>query len=379
VIPFVDLAAQHVPLRGELQRAIAEVLASGEFVLGRPVARFEEEFAAHCGARWGIGVNSGTSALHLALLAARVGPGHEVITTAFSFLASAAAIAYAGARPVLVDIAADGFTIDPALIAAAITPRTRAIVPVHLYGQAADLDPILEIARRHGLAVIEDAAQAHGATYKGRRVGSLGDAGCFSFYPTKNLGACGEAGMIVTSQAGIAEAVRLARSWEQAGPDRHLARGFNYRMEAIQGAILGVKLPHLEDWNEARRGHARRYDAALAQGGLQAPAVMPWARHVYHLYAVRTPHRAVVQQALRRRGVETRVHYPVPLHLNESCRHLGYREGDFPVAERAAAEVLSIPVHAELSDEQVEIVAAALADAAAAARSAPPRPLPISA
>jgi dTDP-4-amino-4,6-dideoxygalactose transaminase len=234
------------------------------------------------------------------------------------------------------------------------------------------MDRVLELARAHGLAVVEDAAQAVGGAWAEKPVGAWGDAACLSFYPTKNLGACGEAGMIVTSQAGIAHAVRLSRSWEQAGPDRHLARGFNYRMEAIQGAVLGVKLPHLEDWNEVRRAHARRYDAALSQGGVQAPAALPWARHIYHIYAVRTRDRAVMQQALRRRGVETRVHYPVPLHLNENCRHLGYRQGDFPVAERAAAEVLSIPVHAELSDEQVETVAAALA-------AEMPSPLPISA
>ncbi len=369
MISFVDLAAQHAPLRPALDRAIAEVMASGEFVLGQPVARFEESFAELCGARWGIGVNSGSSALHLALLAAGVGPGHEVITTAFTFLATAAAIAYAGARPVLVDITDDGFTMDPALVAAAITPRTRAIVPVHLYGQPADLDPILAIARRHGLAVIEDAAQAHGAEYKGRRVGGLGDAGCFSFYPTKNLGACGEAGIVVTSHPGIAEFVRRARSWEQPGDDRHVARGFNYRMDAIQGAVLGVKLPHLAAWNEARRAHASRYDEALAAGPLQRPAVMSWARHVYHIYAVRAPNRSLVQQEMRRRGIETRIHYPTPLHLHESCGHLGYRAGDFPASERAAAEVLSIPVHAELSSDQVEAIAGALS-------TAQPSPMP---
>jgi dTDP-4-amino-4,6-dideoxygalactose transaminase len=368
VIPFIDLAAQHAPLQPALDRAIAEVMASGEFVLGQPVARFEERFADLCGARWGVGVNSGSSALHLALLAAGVGPGHEVITTAFTFLATAAAIAYTGASPVLVDITDDGFTIDPARIAAAITPRTRAIVPVHLYGQPADLDPILAIARRHGLAVIEDAAQAHGAEYKGRRIGGLGDAACFSFYPTKNLGACGEAGMVVTSHPEIAEFVRRARSWEQTGADRHLARGFNYRMDALQGAMLGVKLPHLAAWNEARRAHARRYDEALAAGPLLRPAVMSWARHVYHIYAVRAPNRSLVQQELRRRGIETRIHYPTPLHLHESCQHLGYRAGDFPAAERAAAEVLSIPVHAELSADQVEAIAGALSALQPAAR-----------
>jgi dTDP-4-amino-4,6-dideoxygalactose transaminase len=370
MIPFVDLAAQHAPLRDALAQAVAAVIDSGELVLGEPVAAFEEAFAGFCGARWGIGVNSGTSALHLALLAVGAGPGDEVIAPAFTFLATAASIAYTGARPVPVDVAADSLTIDPAAVAAAITPRTRAIIPVHLYGQPADMDPILAIARRHGIAVIEDAAQAHGAAYKGRSVGSLGDAACFSFYPTKNLGACGEAGIVVTSDSGLAEAVRLARSWEQAGPDPRLARTFNYRMEAIQGAILGVKLPYLESWNAARRAHAARYDAALSGGPVQAPPVASWASHAYHIYAVRTARRDPLREALRRRGVETRIHYPTPIHLHPSCRGLGYREGDFPQAERAAAEVLSIPVHPALGPGQADAIARALV--AAAAEIGPP-------
>ncbi len=368
MIPFADLVTQHARLKAELEPAIADVLASGEFVLGRRVAEFEETFADYCGTEHGIGVNSGTSALHLALLAAGVGPGHEVITTAFSFVATAAAIGYTGARPMLVDITPDSLTIDPARIEAAITPRTRAIVPVHLYGHPADMDPILAIARRHGLAVIEDAAQAHGAEYKGRRVGGLGDAGCFSFYPSKNLGACGDAGMVVTGHPDWARALRLLRDWGQAGPYRHVAPGFNYRMAGIQGAVLGVKLRHLDAWTSIRRRNAGRYDAAGPDPGLRPPRPRPWARHVYHIYAVRTPHRAAIQEEFRRLGIETRVHYPTPIHLSQAWTHLGYHAGDFPTAERASAEVLSLPVHPELTDAQVAAVAAAIGAIANGAR-----------
>jgi dTDP-4-amino-4,6-dideoxygalactose transaminase len=360
MIPFADLPRQHARLRGELEPAIADVLTSGQFVLGPRVAAFEAAFAAYCGAAEGIGVSSGTSALHLALLAAGVGPGDDVITTAFTFTATAAAIAYTGARPVLVDIEPGSFTIAAAGIEAAITPRTRAILPVHLYGQPADMDPILDVARRHGLAVIEDAAQAHGAQYKGRRAGSLGDAGCFSFYPSKNLGACGEAGMVVTSEAGWARRIRALRDWGEGAQYQHESRGFNHRMEAIQGAVLGVKLPHLDGWTAARRANAARYDAAIQATGLTAPAAHPWARHVYHIYAVRARNRAAVQDELRRRGVETRVHYPTPIHLLLAWADLGHRAGDFPHAERAAREVLSIPVHPELEAADVEAVATAL-------------------
>lgn len=373
MIPIADLARQHARIRQELDPAIADVLSRGEFILGRRVAEFEEAFADYCGSRWGVGVNSGTSALHLALLAAGIGAGHEVITTAFSFVATVAAIQYTGAHPVLVDIAPHSFNLDVERIEAAITARTRAILPVHLYGHPADMDPILDIARRHGLAVIEDAAQAHGALYKGRRVGSLGDAGCFSFYPSKNLGACGEAGMVVTSNQEIVRSVRMLRDWGQAGPYCHVARGFNYRMEAIQGAVLGVKLRHLDEWNAVRRAHAARYDAAIDGPHVQAPLREPWARHVYYVYAVRARHRGVVAAGLAARGIETRVHYPTPIHLIDALADLGYRAGDFPHAERAASEVLSIPVHPELTAGQVADVAKALC--AVARDEAPARPV----
>jgi dTDP-4-amino-4,6-dideoxygalactose transaminase len=360
MIQFSDLATQNARLRPELDAAIAAVINESEFVLGRPVAAFESEFARYCGTGDAVGVNSGTSGLHLALLAAGVQPGDEVVTTALTFVATVAAIGYTGARPVLVDISPDSFTIDPARIEAAITPRTRAIVPVHLYGQPADMAPILDIARRHRLAVIEDASQAHGAEYQGRRVGSLGDAGCFSFYPSKNLGACGEGGMVTTSDPEIARQVRSLRDWGQTKPYQHSLQGFNYRMDGIQGAVLSVKLRHLDQWNAARRTNAARYDAALHGSAVKAPPVMSYGRHVYHVYAVRVSSRAVVQAALLERGIETRIHYPTPIHLLEAWSRLGLPRGDFPEAEHAADQVLSIPVHPELSPEQVSQVTTAL-------------------
>jgi dTDP-4-amino-4,6-dideoxygalactose transaminase len=286
MIRFSDLAAQNARIRPELDHVITGVLDRSEFVLGPPVAKFETAFANYCGVDEAIGVNSGTSALHLALLAAGVLPGDEVITTALTFVATVAAITYAGARPVLVDVLPASYTIDPAQIEAAITPRTRAIVPVHLYGQPADMDPILEIARKYELFVIEDACQAHGAEYRGRKVGSLGDAGCFSFYPSKNLGACGEGGMVVTSDPELAERVRMARDWGHSVHAPHVVQGFNYRMDGLQGAILEVKLRYLEQWNEVRRTNASRYDAAIHGAALRAPQTMPFGRHVYHVYAV---------------------------------------------------------------------------------------------
>jgi dTDP-4-amino-4,6-dideoxygalactose transaminase len=360
MIPFADLALQHERLRHELQPVITGVLLGGTFVLGPSVESFEAAFASYCGAAFGIGVNSGTSALHLALQAAGIGPGDEVITTAFTFVATIAAITYTGATPVLVDVDPDTLTLRPDLAAAAITPRTRALVPVHLYGHPADMDPLLALAARHNLTVIEDTAQAHGATYKGRTVGSLGDAGCFSFYPSKNLGAAGDAGLIVTSDPELAARMRRLRSWGQAGDALPLDRGFNCRMAAVQGAVLGVKLRHLDAWNARRRANAARYDAAIAGPVLTPFRPRPWAVHSYSIYAVRARERQRVRAAFQRLGIDTRVHYPVPVHLLEPWTGLGYRAGDFPEAERAAADTVSLPVHPELSDEQVAAVADAI-------------------
>ncbi len=363
MIPFVDLRAQYESIKEELQSAVSATLASGEFVLGREVAAFEEEFAAYSGARFGVGLNSGSSALHLALLAAGVGRGHEVITVASTFVATAAAVDYTGARPVFVDVDPATLTMDTAQVEAAITDRTRAILPVHLHGQTADLDPILEIARRRGLRVIEDAAQAHGAEYKGRRVGSIGDLGCFSFYPGKNLGACGEAGMVVTDDPELARTVRMLRDWGQERKYHHVLKGFNYRMEGLQGAILRVKLRHLDAWTAARRRHASRYDELLADAGVQKPVEKPYARHVFHVYAVRTPKRDRLQEFLHTRGIQTSIHYPIPVHLQKAYAEFGGRAGDLPVTERAASELLSLPMFAELQPSQIEAVCATVHEA----------------
>jgi dTDP-4-amino-4,6-dideoxygalactose transaminase len=364
MIPFVDLKAQYATIRDEVNAAIQRVLDSCQFTLGSEVAAFEAAFAAHCQASYGIGVNTGTSALHLALLAADIGAGDEVITVPFTFVATVSAIDYVGATPVFVDIDPRTFTMDPAALEDAITPRTRAIVPVHLYGQPADMDPILEVARRHGLAVIEDACQAHGAEYKGRRVGSLGDLGCFSFYPGKNLGACGEGGMVVTNDAAHARRIRMLRDWGAEEKYRHVLKGYNFRMEAIQGAVLLVKLRHLERWTEARRNAAAAYDTLLAGSGVATPEAMDYARHVWHIYAIRTRDRAAWQAALHERGIQTGIHYPTPVHLLPAFADLGYAAGRFPHAEAAAREVLSLPMFAEITESQCEAVGRAVRELA---------------
>jgi dTDP-4-amino-4,6-dideoxygalactose transaminase len=360
VIPFVDLKAQYLSIKADVDGAIQGVLDSCQFTLGSEVAAFEAEFAGYCQAAHGIGVNTGTSALHLALLAAGVGPGDEVITVPFTFIATVSAIDYTGATPVFVDIDPRSFTMDVSAIEAAITPRTKAILPVHLYGQPADMDPIIAIARRHGLVVIEDACQAHGAEYKGRRVGSIGDLGCFSFYPGKNLGAYGEGGMVVTGDAGYARTIRMLRDWGAETKYQHVLKGYNFRLEGLQGAVLRVKLRRLEAWTEARRAAAAYYRALFVGSGVQAPQARPEVRHVYHLYVIRTAQRAAWQAALAAQGIQTGIHYPTPVHLLPAFAGLGHRAGEFPHAERAAAEVLSLPMFPELSSAQCEEVAHAV-------------------
>jgi dTDP-4-amino-4,6-dideoxygalactose transaminase len=360
MIPMADLKAQYRAIRGEIDEAVGRVLENAHYILGPEVAAFETEFARYQQAEHAIGLNSGTSALHLALLAAGVGPGDEVITVPFSFIATAAAIVYTGARPVFVDIDPVTFNMHPARIEAAITPRTRAILPVHLYGQPADLDPILEIARRRGLVVIEDAAQAHGAEYRGRRVGAISDIGCFSFYPTKNLGACGEGGSVVTDNPEYARAIRLLRDWGSEKKYVHSMHGYNYRLEGLQAAILRVKLRHLDAWTEARARNASLYSELLADSGAVLPQCVGDVRHVWHCYTIRVAARDHVQQELLRMGVQTGVHYPIPIHLQPAYANLGHRHGDFPEAERAAEEVLALPIHAELSEAQVREVAGAV-------------------
>jgi dTDP-4-amino-4,6-dideoxygalactose transaminase/acetyltransferase-like isoleucine patch superfamily enzyme len=359
-VPFVDLKAQYRQIRPEIQDALNRVLDGGAYVLGEEVAAFEQEFAAYSGGAFGIALNSGTSALHLALLAAGIGPGDEVITVPFTFVATVAAVLYTGARPVLVDIDPRSLTLDVAQLERAVGPRTKAILPVHLYGQPADMDPIRAIARRHGLVVIEDAAQAHGAEYKGRRAGSLGDLGCFSFYPGKNLGAYGEGGLVVTDNPEYARTIRMLRDWGQERKYHHVLKGYNFRMEGFQGAILRVKLRRLEAWTEARRAHAARYDRLLADAPLRTPAAMADTRHVYHVYAVRSDRRDGLQESLLSAGVQTGIHYPIPVHLQPAYADLGYGAGDFPEAERAAREVLSLPMYPELTDELQTTVADAI-------------------
>ena len=360
MIPFVDLKAQYAGIKDEVNAAIQNVLDTCQFTLGSEVAAFENEFAAYCQAQHGIGVNTGTSALHLALLAAGIGSGDEVITVPFTFVATVAAIYYTGATPVFVDIDPRTFTIDVKAIEGAITDKTKAIMPVHLYGQPADMDPILDIAKRHGLVVIEDAAQAHGAEYKGKRVGSLGDMGCFSFYPGKNLGAYGEGGMVVTNNADYTRTIRMLRDWGAEQKYMHVLKGYNFRLEGIQGAVLRVKLHHLEAWTEARRSAAKNYNELLSGSGVPTPVAMPYARHVYHIYAIRTRQRSEWQQALQAKGIQTGIHYPIPVHLLQAYADLGYTRGDFPHSEQAADEVLSLPMFPELTQIQCREVSEAV-------------------
>jgi dTDP-4-amino-4,6-dideoxygalactose transaminase len=359
-VPFVDLKQQYLSIKDEVLAAVAGVFESTQFVLGKEVAAFEEEFASYSGARYGVAVNSGTSALHLALLAAGVGPGDEVITVPFTFVATAAAVWYTGAKPVFVDVDPESYCMDSARIEEAITPRTRAILPVHLYGQAADMDAISAIARRHGLPVIEDAAQAHGAEYRGRRCGSIGEMGCFSFYPGKNLGAYGEGGMVTTNSPELARQIRILRDWGAEKKYHHVLKGFNYRMEGVQGAILRVKLRYLEQWTEARRANATLYSRALADSNLHLPKEAPGNRHVYHVYGVMTPRRRELMDALEAQGVQTGIHYPVPVHLLPAYSDLNYQAGDFPIAERLASEELSLPMFPELAESQIDAVVSAI-------------------
>ena len=357
MIRFLDLPAEYHELKTEIDAAVAQVFESGQYVGGPQIAALEEEFSGYCGARYGVAVNSGTSALHLALLAAGIGPGDEVITVPFTFYATVAAIGYVGATPVYVDIDPQTFNIDPAKIEAAITARTRAILLVHLYGQCADMDPILEIARRHGLVVIEDAAQAHGAEYRGRRAGSIGDIGCFSFYPTKNLGAAGEGGMLTTNNPEYARTAALLRSWGEEQRYRPRLKGFNYRLPSIQAAVLRVKLRRLEQWTEARRDRAAQYDDLLERSGVTRPQAIAEGRHVYCLYTIRAVDRDALQRGLEAGGIQTAVHYPLPIHLMPAYADSRYKAGDFPVAESCAKTVLSLPLHSHLSVREVEEVA----------------------
>jgi dTDP-4-amino-4,6-dideoxygalactose transaminase len=363
-IPLVDLKAQYALIKAEVDAAIQRVLDSTSFILGGEVTEFEQSFAAHAGARGAVGVASGTAALMLALRACGVGPGDEVITTAHTFVATAEAISQTGATPVFVDIDLRTFNLDPALVDEAITSRTRAIVPVHLYGQPAAMDELAEIASRRGIWLIEDAAQAHGAEYRGRRCGSLGHMACFSFYPGKNLGAYGDAGAVTSDDEALLARVRRLRDHGRTTKYEHDEIGFGERLDALQAAILGAKLPHLEAWTESRRTHARMYDEMLTGSSVTTPFVAPEVRHVYHLYVIRTQNRDGILSHLKSKGIGAGIHYPVPLHQQPVYRRLGYGDISLPMTERAAAEVLSLPMYPELRPEQVEYVIEAVEEVA---------------
>ena len=357
-VPYLDLRAQMKPLRAELDAAIARTLDNCSFCLGPDVAQFEKDFATFCGAQHALGFNSGTSALHVAMLLLGVGPGDEVITTPYTFIATSWAISYCGAKPVYVDIDDATFNLDPKLIEKAITPRTKAVMPVHLYGQPFDVDAVAAICKKHNLPFVEDAAQAHGAKYKGKTIGALGDIACFSFYPAKNLGACGEGGALVTNNAAYAARAKSLREHGSTVRYHHDEVGYNYRLEGIQGAVLGVKLKHLAHWTRERQRVAARYAELLADTPLQLSTVTAGNESAWHLYTVRSPRRDELKKHLDANGIGNAVHYPMPLHLQKVYASLGYQPGDFPVAEKASREVLSLPMFPELTDAQIQRVAA---------------------
>ncbi len=361
-IPYFDLPAQIRAIRKELDAAVARTLDNCSFCLGPDVAQFEKDFAKYVGAAHCVGFNSGTSALHAAMLLLGVGPGDEVITTPFTFVATSWAISYAGAKPVYVDIDDATCNLNPKLVEKAITPRTKAVMPVHLYGQAFDLDPILAICRKHRLPLVEDAAQAHGAKYKSKNVGTFGEISCFSFYPGKNLGACGEGGALVTNNPAFDKRARALREHGSNVRYYHDEIGYNYRMEGIQGAVLGVKLKHLPKWTAERRRVAHRYHQLLADTPLQLPREADYAESVYHLYVVCHARRDELKKHLEANGVGCAIHYPIPLHLQKAYAHLGHKAGDLPVAEKTARECLSLPMYPELTDAQIQRVAEVITD-----------------
>jgi len=372
-VPLLDLKAQYLSIKADIDAAIAAVLDSQHFILGPAVEKCEKAVAGYSGCAHGIGVSSGSDALLACLMAEEIGAGDEVISAPYTFFATAGAVARVGATPIFVDIDPATYNINPRLIADRVTPRTRAIIPVHLYGQMADMDPIMAIAREHRLVVIEDAAQAIGAEYKGHRAGSIGEYGCFSFFPSKNLGAIGDAGLIVTNDARRAERLSILRGHGARPKYHHLMIGGNFRLDAIQAAVVSAKLPHLDNWTAARQCNARRYDDLLVEAGLAAPGplrlpVATTARHIFNQYVIRVASRDAVQASLKTRGIGTEVYYPIPMHLQPCFEYLGHRPGDFPESELAARETLALPIHPELSQDQaryvVESIQAAIADSA---------------
>ena len=361
-VPYLDLQAQYHALRGEVSRALEEICESSSFAQGRATADFEAKFAAYCRVDHCVSLNSGTSALHLALRCLDVSPGDEVVTVSMTFIATAWAISYVGATPVFVDIDPVRRTLHPDKLEAAITSRTKAIIPVHLYGMPAEMDRIMAIAERHGLPVIEDAAQAHGAEYRGRRAGQFGQIACFSFYPSKNLGAYGEGGALITNDASIARRARSLRDHAQSQKYLHDEIGYNYRMDNFQGAVLAIKLKHLDEWNKARIDRARHYAELLKASSYKLPEHISDSECVWHCYVIETPERDRVRSALQDVGIQTAVHYPVPIHLQKAYAHLGYRSGDLPVTEALCEHCLSLPIYPELSKEKMSRVASVLLD-----------------
>jgi dTDP-4-amino-4,6-dideoxygalactose transaminase len=367
-VPFVSLGDQHRQVSDELRQVFERVLQRSAFVLGPEVEQFEQQFAAYNNIRHCVALNSGTAALHLVLVALGIGPGDEVITVPNTFIATAEAISAVGAKPVFVDVDPVAYTMDSSKVEAAISHRTKAILPVHLYGMTADLDPLLEIGKRHNIPVIEDACQAHGATYKGKMAGTMGIAGCFSFYPGKNLGALGEGGAVVTNDSAMAEQIRMLRDHGSVRKYEHRVPGFNFRMEGLQGGFLTVKLKHLDSWNQHRIQAAKKYSELLADSPVTLPKEMPYAKHVYHLYVIQADDRDSLREQLTAAGIETGFHYPIPLHLQAAYSDLGVRAGSHPVSERLSRQILSLPMHPHITNEQVEYVATILKDSLQFAR-----------
>ncbi len=355
-IPLVDLKSQYLSIKDEIDGAIKEVIENSSFILGKELEKFENDFASFCNVKFAIGTSSGTTALHLALFTLGLGKNDEVITVPNTFIATSEAISHCSANVKFVDVNERSYTIDVQKIENAINKRTKAIIPVHLYGQSADMDPILEISKRYNLKVIEDAAQAHNGEYKNRRVGSLGDIACFSFFPSKNLGAYGDAGMIVTNDGEIAEKVRLLRNHGRKEKDLHIVEGYNYRMDTLQAVILSVKLKYLDDWTDKRRNNAQLYNELLSNSDVIIPEEMSYARHVYHIYAIRTKRRKELIEKLKKNDISTGIHYPIPLHLQPAYKYLGYKRGDFPITEKISEEILSLPIYPELTDEQITFI-----------------------
>jgi len=358
-VDVFTLKKQYEGIKEEIKGAIERVMASGGFILGQDVGLFEQEFADYCEVKYGVGVNSGTDALFLTCLACGIGKGDEVITMPYTYIATALAISMTGAKPVFVDIDEKTYNIDVSKIEPSITKKTKAILPVHLYGHPADMDPIMQIARKHNLKIIEDACQAHGALYKNKKVGSFGDASCFSFYPTKNLGAFGDGGIILTDSEEMRERLLFLRDYGRKGRYEHIMKGYNSRLDTLQAAILRIKLRHLDEWNEKRRKNASLYTELFRERKLNI--ILPYeadyaTRHVYHLYVVRVKGRQGIMKQLMDKGVRTLIHYPIPIHLQEAYKDLSYKKGDFPVSERCCEEILSVPMYPELGKEEIAYV-----------------------